>query len=189
MSVLTRKLDAAEAQEHVDDMLARALVRVDQADLEGGQKHHRKFDDEAKLVFLLCLSRCGLINHSAAAAGVHPTTITDHRQKDEQFDNAVDQALGYFRDRVEAEAIRRAIDGVEVPEFYKGQVVGTKTQYSDRLLEKIMNRYIPEYRDAAAAEISLNAGVLVVNRPQSDPDEWAEEFNTKKIGEGEENES
>lgn len=179
MSALTRKLDREEAQERIDEMLSKAMVRVENADLSKGQRHG-SFDDEAKLVYLLCLSRCGLTSQSAAAAGVHPSTVADHRKKDAQFDEAVEQALGYFRDRVEAEAIRRAIEGVEEPEFYKGQVVGTKIRYSDRLLEKIMNRYIPEYRDANAAEVNLNAGVLVVGQPQVNPDQWAERFNQSK---------
>lgn len=179
-SLILRKMSEPETQESVDQLLASALDRVDSADLTGTQKPPRTFDKEAKLVFLMCLSRCGLIGKSAAAAGVRYMTVKEHRRKDPLFDEAVEEALGYFRDRLESEALRRAINGVEVPLYYKGEQVGTRLEYSDRLLEKLMDRYIPEYRDANRVDVNLNTGVLVVTPPSSSPDEWAAQFNQEQ---------
>ncbi len=53
------------------------------------------------------------------------------------------QKVGYGG--LESEAIRRAVRGVEEDVYYKGDVVGQKTVYSDGLLGKVLEARVPEY--------------------------------------------
>jgi hypothetical protein len=49
-------------------------------------------------------------------------------------------------DVLEAEAIRRAVDGVEKGIYYKGELVATEVQYSDKLLLEALKARNPDYR-------------------------------------------
>jgi hypothetical protein len=57
----------------------------------------------------------------------------------------MDLALDGAADRVEDAAYNRAINGVEVPHFYKGELVGTHRRYDERLAMFIL-RYRKPYR-------------------------------------------
>ena len=70
---------------------------------------------------------------------------------------------------MEAETIRRAVEGVEVPVYGRGpgpnagsQVVGSVTKYSDRLLELMLRARRPhKFRDRVPTEITGAGGVPV----------------------------
>lgn len=54
---------------------------------------------------------------------------------------------------LEPEAYRRAIQGVEKPIYYRGEEVGTVTEYSDSLLIRLLQGAMPEvYRDHSTVE-------------------------------------
>ena len=60
----------------------------------------------------------------------------------------MDHAREGAADTLEAEARRRAIEGVEEPVFHKGEQVGTLRKYSDVLLIFLLKGARPErYRD------------------------------------------
>lgn len=62
------------------------------------------------------------------------------------------EARGRGEEEIRAEIRRRAIDGVEEPVFHQGQVVGTVTRYSDRLLYALAKSRLPEYQETARLE-------------------------------------
>jgi len=109
-------------------------------------RHHKR--PHWQPAFLAALSRTGIVNQAADAAGVHIATVfrardTRNRQGDslaeaQKFAKDWDHALERAADRVENEIFRRAIDGVErtYDVYYKGEKIGTRTvlAYSDRLL-------------------------------------------------------
>ncbi len=76
------------------------------------------------------------------------------------------------------EARRRAVDGVDEPIYQGGQLVGSKTKYSDRLLEVILKKKDPSYRDYQPQ--STNVGIwgegnvnieFNIPRPPNNPDQ------------------
>lgn len=88
--------------------------------------------------FLSALSECGILTHAAEVAGVDRATVWRRRQEDPEFAAACDQAIDMAADKLEAEARRRAVEGVEEPVYQGGQLVGTKTVYSDSLLALLL---------------------------------------------------
>ena len=79
-------------------------------------------------------------------AGIHFTTpYTSQWRDDEEFQEALLIAEPAAADRAEAEAIRRAIDGVEEPVgWFRGVAGGTVTRYSDTLLIFLMKGNNPQ---------------------------------------------
>jgi hypothetical protein len=88
--------------------------------------------------FLAHLAECGVLTDAAAAAGVDRSSVFRRRQDDEEFDAAVRDAMEAAADKLEREARRRALEGVEEPVYQGGQLVGTKTVYSDSLLALLL---------------------------------------------------
>lgn len=88
--------------------------------------------------FLAALAECGIFTRAAEAAGVDRATVWRRRQDDAEFAQACDQAIDMASDKLEAEAIRRAVEGVEEPVYQGGQLIGTKTVYSDSLLALLL---------------------------------------------------
>ena len=75
-----------------------------------------------------------MVTWAAKAAGVGRRTVYDHLQADPEFGERWQEALDTAADTLEGELIRRAVEGEQVPVYYKGKVVGHKTRKSDTLL-------------------------------------------------------
>lgn len=72
--------------------------------------------------FLAALRLTGIVSRACASAGVTTATVYGLRRKDADFAAAWDDALETAVDKLEAEAWRRAHDGVEEPIVYQGQL-------------------------------------------------------------------
>jgi hypothetical protein len=71
------------------------------------------------------------------------------------FESCKDMGVSMLED----EATRRAVDGVEEPIIFRGEVVGSKTVYSDPLLIKLLEANRPEkYRNRTSLEHSGPGG-------------------------------
>lgn len=73
-------------------------------------------------------------------------------------------ARGRSHERIRAAIAERAIDGVEEPIVsVKGEIVGYRRVYSDRLLGLMAKAYLPEYRDTRHLEVTgANGGPVDV---------------------------
>lgn len=81
----------------------------------------------------------------------------------EAFRQATDAAL----DRIEAEAVRRGVEGVEEPVYYKGEVCGHIRKYSDMLLMFILNGRRPDvFRRNASVEVTGKDGEPLIPREE-----------------------
>jgi len=122
------------------------------------------------------LARTGLMNHAAESIGVCPNTVLAYRKTHPEFEARVQDAMGHYRDAICREVHRRAVDGVSEDVYFQGAVVGQRQTYSDRLIELLAKRYIPEFRDHVTADMTVNGGVLVVAGMTKDVDAWAKRF-------------
>lgn len=88
--------------------------------------------------FLAALAETGILSRASEIVGVDRILVWRRRQSDPEFAKAVDEALEMAADKLEAEARRRAIEGVEEPVYQGGQLVGTRIVYSDSLLALLL---------------------------------------------------
>jgi hypothetical protein len=139
-----------------------------------------------KAAFLRAFAVRGIVLEGVTAASVSRGTVKYWRESDEWFEALYQAALEEAGDRLEAEAMRRAVDGVDVPVIYQGmptmtqdaatgesRVLTTK-QYSDPLLALLLKGRKTEYRENVKQTHSFEGqtGVLVVPAPV-DPEAWA----------------
>ena len=75
---------------------------------------------------------------------------------------------------MEEEIWRRAKEGVLEPVFYKGEVAGYKTNYSDTLAMFILRGLKPgTYRDnVRGGDVNVNFGIAVLPMTAQNDDQW-----------------
>jgi hypothetical protein len=118
---------------------------------------------------------CGVYYKACVAAGISMRYLNKITQAFPVLKEIVEDARAIYCDRV-AEAIHnRAVNGWDEPVFYQGEQVGEITKYSDRLLELLAKRHIPEFRDHTTSDVNVSGGVLVVHEPAVDKAKWLEE--------------
>jgi len=124
----------------------------------------RKFDDDGKVRALDALANLGTVANAAKAAGVCTQTIRDALKEDKFFAKCWEEALGDFRDKMEMAAYTRAVDGWEEPVYSQklGVQIGTVKKYDSGLLQFIMKRWIPDYREKVQADVNIKGGVLIL---------------------------
>lgn len=84
--------------------------------------------------FLAAYAQLGNITGAAEAANTARTQHYEWMRSSVTYCECFAQAEEEAADRLEAEARRRAVDGVEEPVFQGGKQVGTIRKYSDNLL-------------------------------------------------------
>jgi hypothetical protein len=95
-----------------------------------GLNRHRQW----RATFLTHLGRIGVVSTAAEAAGLSRNAVYEHRTKDKDFAAAWDDALQRAADVLEAEAFRRAVEGVERHVVQKGAVVFVGVDKDGRVL-------------------------------------------------------
>lgn len=104
--------------------------------------------DDQKIAFCDYLKKTCNVSRAAELAGVSNTSVYAARKSDPDFAAAWEEALDYGVDMLELEAQRRAFHGTLKPVFYKGDIVGQITEYSDPLAMFLLKAHRPEkYRE------------------------------------------
>jgi len=85
-------------------------------------------------LFFDMLRKTGNVSAAARHAGRPRAYFYRLRKHDADFASDWDDALEEAADWLELEALRRAIDGTEEGRYFRGEMIGTITRYSDSLL-------------------------------------------------------
>jgi len=147
----------------------------------GGQL---RFDAKMKKAFLRMYEATGRISESAHNLGFTHNTIGAHRKEDEEFDAAVRAAYARFQDLLEKEAYDRAVEGWKEPVYFQGKVVGHVLKKSDNILQSMLKRHIPAYKEKIQADVNITGGVLVVPGVAKTGEEWEQQFRDDAPKEG-----
>jgi hypothetical protein len=110
--------------------------------------------------FIAALEKGLSVTGAAAAAGINRTLAYKWREALPAFAVAWDAAVQTAADLLEDEALRRAMEGVEKPVFYRGQQIGAVRTYNDRLLALLLQRRrpaAPAPRPPSKAELAAEA--------------------------------
>jgi hypothetical protein len=94
--------------------------------------------------FLEAIRQTCNVTSACKQVGIGRRTAYNHREQDEDFAAKWADAVEEGADELEAEAWRRAKDGVEKPVFWRGQRIATVREYSDTLLIFLLKAYRPE---------------------------------------------
>ncbi len=99
--------------------------------------------DKRRIAFLKGLEQGMSAAGAAEAAGISRSLVYRWREHDRAFAAAWRLAAEVGTDRLEDEAMRRALEGVEKPVFYRGEAVGVVRTYDNRLLMLLLQRRRP----------------------------------------------
>ena len=105
--------------------------------------------------FCLHLSRTGSVTYAAARAGLDRRSLYRLKGEDEEFAARWEEALQLGVERLQDDAMKRALDGVERPVWRGGKQVGSVQQYDNRLMQFLLKAHRPEtYGDRSRAGTS-----------------------------------
>ena len=138
----------------------------------------KEFRQVHKDAFIRALALTGIQNKALEMMGDNAPsrhTIRRERDSDPEFDAAFREAKKQFSDILEAEAFRRAVQGYEEPVYQNGMLVGYKQKYSDALLQMMMKKFDPEYREKMSVDHEHKGGVMFIT-PTSSEEEWAKKY-------------
>ena len=130
--------------------------------------------------FLLHLGRTGSVTVAATRANLSRRTLYKHRAADEAFAGFWDEALDLGVERLQDDAMRRALQGTERAVFRNGRQVGSVQQFDNRLLQFLLKAHRPEtYSErarSAASPLPFDlAQRLAAARPRADAHDRAKE--------------
>lgn len=119
--------------------------------------------------FLAVLADAGNVSEACRQTGTSRDTVYKIKKKDEAFARRWDSAIEVAADKLEAEVLRRALKGVEVPLHYQGMLTGhTITKYSDALAMFILKGLRPEkYADRQKVESNVKSTNKVIYLPDN----------------------
>lgn len=150
-------------------------MRVDEDgwDLE---KVSASLDEKRKAIFLRVLAETANPMKAAKAAGFQTTAPINRMMKsDSAFAAQVAEATQAAGDALESVLIDRGMNGVEEDVYFKGDVVGTKVNYSDTLLLAAVKAAKREkYSEARETKHTHQGivGVAVIPLTAPDPQAW-----------------
>ena len=150
---------------------------------------HNGWKPEVQLAFIEALAETGSVRSAAARVGraeVGAYLLRRHPEA-QQFRAAWDAALDIAMRRIEDVAMDRALNGVEVPVYHFGAVVGTRRVHNDRLLMFLLRNRAPK-RFAADALNSGDAATRsqLARLKREWRKEWDEEMRLRMAEESEE---
>lgn len=112
-----------------------------------GRLHPRTLD-----AFLTHLAAKGSVSYAANRAGLDRRVVYRLKASDEAFAARWEEALQIGVERLQDDAMKRALDGVERPVWRGGKQVGSVQQYDNRLLQFLLKAHRPEtYGDKSRA--------------------------------------
>lgn len=126
-------------------------------------------------------------NFSAAARAIkrNPRTIYRHLESDAEFRAAFEDTKSMVGDIAYAEAIRRAVDGVDKPVYQGGECVGYIREYSDTLLARLLEATRPEFARRQQIDVTSGGKSLAPTPADSDLERAKRRWLEGEVIEGE----
>lgn len=103
------------------------------------------------------------ISASARAVSISSSAAYSLRERDADFRASWDEALEDAYDMLEAEARRRAFEGVDEPVFYQGMECGVIRKYSDSLAQFLLKGYRRKKFGDKTELTGADGGALVID--------------------------
>ena len=148
---------------------------------------HDGWTRERQAAFLRELAATHCVSTAARAVGMSRQSAyaLRARLKGEPFDRAWQAALLNRFDELAEAAMDRALKGVEVPHYYKGELVGVSRRYDERLTVALLamrNSFRPApapHSSHPAADYRPDDFGRLSDRVECGPQTWLEEIRQK----------
>ncbi len=140
---------------------------------------HDGWSVERQTAFLRALATTHNVSAAARAVGLSRQSAYKLRARlrGQPFDMAWDAAFQSAFDRLAEAAMERALNGVEVPHYHQGELVGTSRRYDERLTiallamrERFLRPPAPAYHEASHYEAEDFRALL--KRVALGPETW-----------------
>jgi len=98
------------------------------------QPRHDGWTEDRKMRFLDCLAQSGNVRVACSQVGLTREAAYRLKRREPLFERGWAAALAKARDLSIDALAERAVEGVEEPIYYRGELVGTRRRYDSRLL-------------------------------------------------------
>lgn len=116
---------------------------------------------------------CGDTLAACQAVGVSLVFVNQWRKDDKKIDEILLEAERVGTQGLVSAAIQRAVHGVQEDVYYRGIVVGEKTNYSDGLLQTLLKAKVPEFaKDGDGSGVQVNVQIANVMPRAANYEEW-----------------
>jgi hypothetical protein len=121
------------------------------------RERHDGWSTKKQGEFIEALSLCGIVLRAAKQVGMNAASAYKLREAEgaESFANAWDAALRIGSAQLADIAMDRAINGVAIPHYYKGEQVGEHRWYDNKLLMFMLRHTNSQKFGPHAAEVEL----------------------------------
>ncbi len=114
--------------------------------------------------YLAALAIDGRITKAADDAGISRLAVFERSKSDPAFIEAEQRAIDVATAQWESEAIKRALEGVQEPVFYKGVVVGHVSKLSDGILLRLLETRLPHWRPKQQLDVTSQGNPIYGTR-------------------------
>lgn len=133
--------------------------------------------EKRRELFLELLARNGGNAIRAARAVGYPDTaaLRLHAKKDPEFQRRWEEAIQVSNDVIEASMLDWALEGVEKPQYYQGQIVGVDRERHAGLLTTVAKARMPEkYSEKREVTGTINhrVGVALIPMLCASDEDW-----------------
>lgn len=143
-----------------------------------------RWTPERQAQFLRELAASHCVSAAARAVGMSRQSAyrLRARLRGQPFDRGWAMAMGSMFDALAQAALERALHGVEVSHYHKGEVVGTSRKFDERLTIALLNRAamlarVPAVPSHAVAPRDLAAQIA---RVEHGPETWVDESEPRR---------
>lgn len=134
----------------------RAEIAARKAGEGEGHARHARYDGLSavrKRAFLRALSDTGEIQKACARVGVSQQTVWAVKRRSPEFAAACEKALRISLPCIEQIAYERAVEGWDEDVVVRGEVVGTRRRFSERLLADLLKAELAARRAERVEEV------------------------------------
>jgi hypothetical protein len=136
-------------------------------------------DEKRKHIFLRVLAETANSKLACQSAGYrNMAAITRALKNDPSFMEAYKEAAEAAAEFIEAEAVRRAVQGVKKAVYFKGEIIDYEVVYSDTLLAILLKAAKPDKfadRSKHQTDINVRVGVAVVPPSAKNVRNWEQQ--------------
>lgn len=133
-------------------------------------------EEKRKHIFLRVMAETANLKLACQSAGYRNMAAINRALRDDiAFYDAFQEASQSAGDMIEAEAVRRAVQGVKKAVYFKGEIIDYEFVYSDSLLALLLKAAkADKYADRSKSETNVNVrvGVAVLPMKQKSVKEW-----------------